>query len=219
MQPYIRKYNYISDYFWTYAEWASNLVVGSYPVTYYNVDWENSVYDKDLMGGSYEKYGVGKLSGIKWRKIQMVPVFSIETMNIAPNADETGLTIGQSEYTSFVIPSEYNILSTEWDFVHFQQDFMFHRKESSPIFVVTSVNPSDDADIGYNKISIKPVYSDALALLENQISSRFMFVEFTKRMHEINTANLLLKLESKHEQITEQLENLTSRTGLFLIPS
>ena len=50
----------------------------AYPVTYYKVDWKNSIYDEDLMGASYEKHGLGQLSGIVWKKIQMLPVYWTE---------------------------------------------------------------------------------------------------------------------------------------------
>ena len=154
MQEYIRRFNYISDFYWTQNEWAAHLNAAAYPVSYYKVDWENSVYDKDLMAASYEKYGVGEMSGIVYKQIQMVPVYHVEQVTPTPTADEKGLTLADSELLSIVIPSEYNLMPTEWDFIHFSQKFMFKGSDSSPVFVVKGTEPSTYGNINYIKLHL-----------------------------------------------------------------
>lgn len=217
MQPYIRNFNYIQDFYHTQNVWAANLSVSAYPVTYYNLDMENSVYDTNLMAGSYEKNGLGELSGMRWRKIQMIPVYHIEQIQSQYNADEKGLTLGDSELSSFVIPSSYDIRPSEWDFVHFSQDFMLKGANTFPLFIVKGTELSTYGDINYHKLNLKPGSSTSLQKIELQLSGRYMFLEFTKMIHEVQTASLLLKLQSKHEQLASNLMNMYSSTGLYMV--
>jgi len=215
MLPYIRRYNYISDYYWTMTEWAEQ--VAAYPVSYYSVDWGNSIYDKDLMAASYEKYGLGDMSGMRWKKIQMVPVYQIEEIQPQHSADEKGLTLKDSEISSFVVSDKIGILPSEWDFIHFHQDFMFKASDYVPLFVVKNVDIATYGSITFHRPSIKVASQSSLVKLEKQISERYMFLELTKKIHEVQTASLLLKLQQKNELLTRQLENLFHRIGFYLV--
>lgn len=216
MQPYIRKFNYIQDYYWTQNQWAEHLNVAAYPVTYYNVDMENSVYDTDLMAGSYEKEGVGALSGIRWRKIQMLPVYWPEAIQPQYTADEKGLTLSDSMLSSLVVPDVYDIRPSEWDFIHFSQEFMLKGSNFFPLFVVKGTELSTYGDITYRKLNLKVAGHEKLQKLELQLSGRYMFLEFTKKIHEIQTASMLLKLELKNQNLASDLMNLYHSTGLYI---
>ncbi len=213
--PGIRRYNYISDFYWTQNQYSAHKLMPAYPVTYYNIDWDNSVYDKDLMAGSYERHGVGQLSGMKWNKIQMLPVYWSETLQPQNSADEKGVTSRDSEITNIVIPTEYGLKSTAWDFVHFSQAFMFEASDFSPIYVVTNVDNSTHGTINYDKLTLKVTSATKLTKLETQISENYMFLELTKRIHQIQAASVLLKLQTRHDALQEQSHAMFHNTGFY----
>lgn len=215
MHPYIRRYNYISDWYWTQNRYSAHHHAPAFPVSYYNIDWGNSIYDEDLMAGSYERHGIGQLSGMKWNKIQMLPVYWTETVQPQATADEKGYTTKDSDIVSVVIPSEYGLKPTAWDLVHFSQKFMFGRSDFSPIFVVKNVDESTHGSINYIKLTLGVEPANSLMKVENQISDNYMFLEFTKRIHQIQIASVLLKLQSRHEQLTTQSYNLFHKTGFY----
>lgn len=216
MKEYIRRFSYIQDYYWTQNQWAADLYVASYPVTYYMIDWENSIYDENLAAASYEKYGLGELSGMIWFKIQMVPVFQIEQIQPNYNADERGLILKDSDISSIVMPSKYVIQPREWDFIHFHQDFMFHNDEKGPLFVVKGTEMSTHGEINYRKLNLKVTDRSSFEKIESQISTHYMFLEFTKEVHPINTARQLLNIQNKNGLLSKQLEGLYHKCGLYL---
>ena len=142
MQTYLQRCNYAQSYY----EYAYNIKAACYygfPVTYYSIDWKNSMYDETLMAGTYEKIGVGELSGMKWKKILLLPVREVEPITPTNTAGEKGLTMHESEVNSIVFPSQYGIKPYEWDIVHFSQSFMFPDiGDDTPIFVVTNTDPA-----------------------------------------------------------------------------
>lgn len=215
MQPWIRRMNYIQDWYSTQNEMYAK-EAPAYPVDYYSLDLEKSVYDKELMGGSYEKYGVGQLSGMVWKKIQLLPVYYVEQIQPMYNADEKGLTLKDSELSGLVIPSIYGIKPTEWDFIHFSQKFMFDASDFTPIFVMKNLELSTYGSVNYYKVTLKVTDSQTLPLLNQQLSGIYMFLEFTKRIHEIQTASLLLKLQNKHENLSKKLERFFHSIGIYL---
>ncbi len=215
-QPYIRKYNYIADYYNTVYEYGMENYVAAYPITYYQIDWVNSVYDEDLAAASYEKYGLGVKSGMKWKKILMIPIHQIEELTPTHDADEKGLILGESEISSFVIGSDIGIVPTEWDFIHFKQDFMYTNSTEGPIFVVKNVDQSTYGNKTFYKPSIQVTDSSTLDKLDSQLSDQFMFVEFTKKIHPILTAQMLMNLQQKHTNLASKLESKCNPTNLYI---
>lgn len=218
IQPWIRKYQYIRDYYETVYNIYTEEYPG-YPINFYTVDWENSIYDRNLMGGSYAKMGVGELSGIKWKKILLLPVYAIEQIQPENTADEKGVTMIESERTSCVLPSTYGLKPCEWDIVHFHQDFMFPNKpqDIEPLFIVQNVNLATYGEMTHYQMRLKvaPFKRDQL---EKQISSYHMFLEFTHKIHDIDVAAFLLKLQNKNTQLANRLKDLFhDPTGLYLI--
>jgi hypothetical protein len=214
-QPYFRKFNYIQDYFNT----ANNLVskIGpAIPVTYYQVDWENSVYDNDvLVAGNYEKHGVGIKSGIVWKKIYMLPVYQTEQIVPNNNADERGVNYGDSMMSSCVIPGTYGVKSTEWDMIQFDQSFMFQGNAFSPTFIVRNVDISNYGDINYYKLSLDVVPNDRIVSLEEQVNSIYMFLDFDKTIYPITNAKFLLHHINKHDILVTELNKHFHRIGIY----
>ena len=216
MQPWIRKYNYISDYYKTLYELYTN-EYPAYPVNYYSVDYENSILDKEiLMGGTYEKNGLGALSGMKFKKIFLLPVGNIEQITPNQDATERGVSFEDSMYSSFTIPTEYGLVPIENDIVHFSQEFMGKSIDLDPIFLVTNINKATYGDISVYQCQLK-ITGSTLVQVEQQISSFHMFMEFSKKIHPIENAELLLGLESIHESLSVVANNsFNNLTGFYL---
>lgn len=218
MQPWIRRYNYIQDWFYTQHQIYAKHHVGAYPVTYYKIDLEHSVYDKSLMAGSYELHGVGELSGIQWVKIKHLPVYFTSPVTPLYTADESGVTMGESMHMEVVIPSEYGFEPSPWDYIYFSQDFMFKSNNTrDPIFVVKNSDPSTWGDITYYRVSIKPAPVGTLEELDKQVVKEAMFIEFTKKIHSADIAFTLLKLLSRYEKISKNLNENFHSSGVYLV--
>lgn len=215
MQPWIRRYNYFSDYYNTVCNQYAKVYPG-FPVTYYSVDWSSSVYDIKLMAGSYEKNGVGLLTGIVFKKILLLPVFGIEQITPTNSGSERGLTMHDSETSMISFSSEYGLRPSEWDVIHFNQGFMSpDNNDNGPVFVVRNTNPATYGNMTMWNCSIKAA-PYTLGDVKKQISSEYMFLEFTKSIHRLDTAMILLKLQQRSESLSENLSDLFHSTGFYL---
>jgi len=215
MQPWIRRYNYISDYYNTVYDTYSKVYPG-FPITYYSIDWQESIYDKKLMAGSYEKNGVGSLSGIKFKKILLLPVFGIEQINPNNSGGERGLTMHETETSTVSFSSNYGLIPYEWDIVHFNQNFMSpDNNDDGPVFVVRNTNPATHGRMVMWNCQLK-VAPYRLGDVKKQISSEYMFLEFTKKIHRLDTAAILLKLQQRSGSLSENLRSIFHNTGFYL---
>lgn len=215
MQPWIRRYNYISDYYNTVYNTYTNVYAG-YPVTYYSVDWKESVYDTNLMAGSYEKNGVGSLTGIKFKKILLLPVYGIEQINPSNTGSERGLTMHDTETSTISFSTDYGLKPYEWDVIHFSQGFMSpDNNDDGPVFVVRNTNPATFGRMTHWQCSIK-VAPYRLGDVKKQISSEYMFLEFTKQIHRLDAAAILIKLQQRSDSLSEYLKDVFHNTGFYL---
>jgi hypothetical protein len=207
MEPWVRRYNYIEDYF----KFAYELYRNEYPAmpcTYYSLDFENSVMDKEILdAGAYERFGLGNLSGLKWKKILMLPVWNIDQVQPTYESSEKGLILQDSEWSQVTFPSTYGIKASELDFVLFEQDFAQTDLNIKPLFVVTQINMAHYGDY-FNMWQCRlKVVHDRLSL-EKQISSYWMFLEYSKMIYPAENANILLKLERKNKLLTDNLYSM-----------
>lgn len=216
MLPWIRRYNYIEDYFYTSYRLYIELY-HAYPITYYSLDFENSIIDDEhLMAMNYEKIGVGKLSGIKWKKINLLPVFGVEQIQPSQNSGDKGMTYHESMYSSIAFPSIYGLKPTEWDIVDLNLGFRSSSIKISPLFVVSNINLAHQNDyfqIYQCRLSVAPF---DLTMLEKQISSYYTFLEHEKRIFPIDVSNCLLNIHERFENVAGNLRNLFNhKTGMF----
>jgi len=217
MQPWVRSFNYLQNYYDSVYKVYSTYYP-AYPVVYYMVDWEASVYEKGTLdAGTYEKMGVGELSGLKYRKILFLPVYGIEQITPTNNAGERGVTMYDSEITQVVIPSDYNFKPCEWDIVHFIQDFVSPEQfENGPVFVVHNVNPATLGTMTHYQCKLK-VAPFELEAVKDQLSGQYMFLEHTKKIHRIDTAFIMLRLQERSEAISLRLKDMFhDPTGFYL---
>ena len=217
--PWVRKFNYIEDYFRVLFEIYSEHYIASYPTTYFSKDMETSVLDtENLNAGSYEKGGVGELSGIRWKRIQMLPVFGVETVQMTQDSGEKGgMTFRDGASTQVVFPSLYGLLPLEGDVVDLSFGYKTSAVNTKMLFTVNNINMAHQGDffqIYQLQLKMAPFTKEELG---KQISEDWMFYEFTKTILPLTNVRRLLKLQENSINLTTQLNNLYDRqTGFYL---
>jgi hypothetical protein len=214
MQKYIRIYDYIEEYRrLVYDVYSKDAV--AYLSTYYNLDSESTVWDDtDLFNGSYER--IGELSGIKWNKILLLPVFFIDEITTVFDGKETGyLKDGE---TTIVIPSSYGITPYPGDLIKLDQTFLRETDDTYPIYIVKGVEISSNTDKRFWKLTIGVYHSSKTTDLVEQVDEIFSFVDYDKKIHTIDDANFLTKIMLKNENSRENIiELFDQNNGIYYI--
>lgn len=213
-RPYIRKYNYIQDYFNTIYDMYL-MHYKAFPVNYYSLDFDNSVLDNDmLIAGSYEKLNVGELSGVKWKKIFMVPVSGLEQFQPSADSGELGVQFKDSMTTTMLILED--ILTPKiGDFIDINFGLQQQGTFTKALFTITNYELGHHGDkLKLYKCSLK-ISNIQLVELEQQISAYYQFYEPLKKVYPLPNASLMTKLISRTIPITENLNNLFNKNINF----
>jgi len=216
MQPWLREYNYIQDYFTT-AYSIYEKLYPAYPATYYSFDMDNSVLENTkLYAGTYEKIGVGTLSGAVWKKMELLPVSSIEEVQPVTESNEYGMSTFESMPTQLTFPSTYGLKPLEWDVVDLNYGFKTKSIKLRPLFVVTQVNMAHMGDfyqLYQCRLQVAPFTRD---MLEKQISSYWKFDNHEKRLFLLENANFLLNMQTRAESLSARLKVLfNNKLGFY----
>lgn len=189
----------------------------AYPCIYYRLDLTNSIYESTGMrAGSYEI--IGDLSGYKWHKIHMLPVFLSESANeISNEFNERGTIIDLS--SSFVLPYEFGLEPMYNDFVLFPNDLIRPGYESKyPLWIVTGNSTASISDITMTKVNIK-TYSYTEEDIDKYVSDEFIFIDFFKKIYPIDIGRDILRYMIKSEELIENLYSkyIEPNNGLLYI--
>lgn len=203
MQNWNRLYDYIHDYQNLVYDYYAETAV-AFLTTYYNIDKDNTVWeDEDIMGGAYER--LGDLSGIKFTKNLLIPVFFIDEINTSFTGDERGL-VKEGE-TTFVMPGTYGITPYAGDIVKLEQDYLRPTNDTYPIYIVSGVEIHPNTDKRFWKIKVN-VWGDDLTQVEEQSSTTKTFFNYDKKIHTVPNATTLARMLHKHSIIKDRLSNL-----------
>lgn len=219
-QSWQRIYNYIQDYYQHLYKVYADKYTAAYPVTYYSIDHQNSIWDTNkVMGGTYSRRGVGEFSGLKFKKILLVPIFFMEPINNPQTeSNEYGYTMHGSLKTSLVIPSLYGIKPSPDDRIDIS--FAFQTENSVNIkglYAVTNVNPAQIAEeFNMYQLSINIDYN--IGLIENQVSSYWSFYEHERKILPLDNTKMLLQLQDRYSTAVRNVNNTiyNSQTGIYL---
>lgn len=222
--PWIRSYNYQEDYFRTLYEIYSEHYIACYPVTYYSLDVDNTIWDSEKANaGSYEKGGVGELSGVKWKRIQFLPVFGVENVSMQQESNERGgMTFRDGASTQILFPSVYGLKPLEGDVV----DLSFGYKNSSVsqhkmLFTINNINQAHMGDffqVYQCQLKMAPFNKESI---EKQLSSYWAFYEHEKTIVPLTNFRRLMNLQQNSVGLT----NICNRTlfdkqsGFYLLSS
>jgi hypothetical protein len=212
IQNYQRIYEYIHEYQNLVYDFYSKHVV-AFLVTYYNLNVCDTIWeDEDLLGGSYER--VGELSGIKFNKILMLPLFYAEEYNTAFDAQDMGQI--KNNETTFAFPSTYKFKPYPGDIIKLEQDFLSPKNDTHPIFIVTGVEIHPNTERRFWKIKCRTYQSRTVSDVEEQVQNVYSFVEYDKKIHSLEDSEFITKLLYKHSTLKEDLSSLFDyRAGFY----
>jgi hypothetical protein len=214
MQNYEQLYFYIHEYQRLIYDYYSKTSI-AFLVTYYNLDRENTIWeDEKMYGGYYEK--LGELTGVRYNKYVLLPVFFITEVSSVFDGQETGLLkLNESE---IVIPSTYGIQPYAHDMIKFEQDYLKITNDIHPILEVTGVEKSVNADRTFWKLKLKTNQSYTTTQADLQTTATYVFYNYTKQIYRIDDAIFLTRLMQKDEYLKQLLKGFYNQnTGFYFV--
>lgn len=202
-QKFERIYDYIHEYQRLIYDFYSKDVV-AFLTTFYHIDTDDTVWeDENMFAGSYDR--VGNLSGVKWNKILLLPVYYIDEISTSFDGQDIGY-IKENE-TTFVIPSTYGIVPLPNDKIKLEQAYLRPTNNIYPIYNISGVEKSVNADRLFWKLKVEVEQSVTASQLDQQLIDTFTFFEYDKKIHTIPDAQFLSRLLSKNEDLREILSD------------
>lgn len=213
MERFTRIYSYIEEYQRLILDFYSK-VHTAFLVTYYSLDSTATIWDNELlMSGSYEK--IGNFSGIKWKRIILLPVFFIEEISTQFDGQEIGYI--KENFTSFVIPSSYGLIPKPNDIIKLEQSYLRSVNDTYPLFIVTGLEKSSNTDKTFWKIRVEVEQSRTKNEIDQQVTESFVFLEYFKRIYSIEDAEFIIKLLYKNDLLREKLDEKYDKAGLYFL--
>ena len=204
MQNWSRLYEYIQEYQELVLDYYSKHGV-AFLTTYWNINKDTTVWDKEQMyAGSYEK--TGDLSGMKWDKYLLLPVYFSEEISTGFDGSEIGLV--KEQETSIVFPSIYGITPYANDVVKFESEFLQSENDTYPIFKVTGVEPYPNTEKRYWKLKCKVYESKGTERLEVKTEDTYVFVDYDKKIHTVEEAKTIARMLAKDEELKTNLNDM-----------
>jgi hypothetical protein len=216
MQLYTRLYDYIYDYQKLIYDYYSKTAT-AFLVTYYHLDLDQTIWDSTkLTGGYYEK--IGELSGVKWSKILLLPVFFVENLS----GDLTGEDIGMisEKETAVVVPSTYNFRPYPNDIIKLDQNYLqpSSEKDVYSLYVVSGIERSTPLPRTFYKLKVANEQSRTTTEIDQQVSNTYSFFEYTKFIYTVPDTIFLARMMLKDETLRVRLKNMfDENSGFYFI--
>ena len=214
MQNWTRLYQYIHDYQnLLYSFYAKHAV--AFLTTYWNINKEVTIWDnRDMMGGAYER--TGDLTGIRWNKYLLLPIYFPDEITSPFDGTETGLN--KIQETSIVFPSEYGLTPYAGDIVKLEQQFLRPTNNTYPIFMVEGIDIHPNTDYRFWKLKLKVHHSTTTDVIDDQTEDTFVFFDYDKKIHPIEEALSLARLLEKNAELKSRLEEIYDpNTGFYMV--
>jgi hypothetical protein len=207
-------YDYIYDYQKLLYDYYSKHAV-PFLVTYYNYDIGNIVWDdENLFGGSYES--TGDLSGKRWNKYLLMPVYFMEEVSTVFDGQDIGYI--KDGRTSFVIPNTYGITPYPGDYIKFDQTFLRQTNDNYPVFRIQGAEISVNTDFRFWKLIAEVYQSKKTTSIDAKVTETFSFVDYDKKIHTLSDSEFLTRLLIKNESIRSTLKDLyDGNSGFYFI--
>ncbi len=214
MQLWNRLYHYIHEYQRLVYDYYAHSAV-AFLTTYWNINKDTTIWDDEqLFGGAYER--LGTLSGVKWNKYLLLPVYFSEEITSAFEGTETGLI--KEQESSIVIPSVYGITPYGGDIIKLEQSYLQSTNDTYPIYSVTGVEAHPNTDKRFWKLKLKVEQSESIGSVNEQTENTYAFYDYDKKIHTVQEATDLTRLLWKNEILRERLKNMwDENSGLYNI--
>jgi len=214
-QKYSRTYEYIHEYQKMVYDFYSKSVV-AFLTTYWHINTVETVWDEDgIGGGPYEQ--IGDLSGMKWDKFLLIPVYYIEEVQTPYDAQDIGYV--KENETQFVIPSTYGFTPLAHDKFKMEQEYLKPTQNTYPIFHVVGVEKSVNADRLFWRLRVEIEQSYSETQLDEQVIDTFTFFEYDKQIHTLDNASYLTNLLTKNDVLRDRAKChlFDSNSGFYLV--
>jgi len=214
MQLYERIYAYIQDYQRLVYDYYSKHSV-AFLVTYYNINTTTTIWDDEhLMGGFYEK--IGELSGVKYDKYLLLPVYWIEDVSTPMDGQDVGY-IKENE-TRLIIPSSYGITPYPNDVIKFEQSYLMPEHDGAPLLEVTGVEVHPNTDRRFWKLTVHTDESHVTRDIDLQVEDTYVFFDYDKKIHTVENAASMTRMLSKNEDLRGNLTSMwDSNSGFYFL--
>lgn len=211
MQRYMRIHEYAEKYLeWVYKTYSD--FGPAYLCTYYNLDLPESIYDGGVLdGASYEK--TGDLSGLKWRKILLLPVYNIEQIVPSYSGEEEGFT-KKNQVSSFNFPTSYNLQPMPHDYIKFEQDILKPQNNEYPMYEVANLEKATNTDITFWKVNVKVSYRKETDLVPH-LSRTSAFFGYTKKIYSLERATFLYNMLEKNRFLQDMNDYYQENSGVY----
>ena len=213
MQNYERIYDYIYE-FWHFLYEFYEKHGTAYLVTYYNIDKDSTVWDNEnLMGGAYER--IGSLSGIKYNKYLILPVYFIEETSTVFDAQEVGYV--NEGTTGFVIPDQYKITPYAGDIIKLDQTGLFDNAidDKHALYSVLGVKKQTPYDRTFWQCSCMVEQSRNESELIPQVNNTYTFFDYDKTIHTVADSISLTRMINKNATIKSRVAELFDENSGF----
>jgi hypothetical protein len=214
-QNYERTYAYIHEYQKMVYDFYSKSVV-SFLTTYWHINTVETVWDSDgISGGPYEQ--IGDLSGMRWDKFLLIPVYYIEEVQTPFDAQDIGY-IKENE-TQFAIPSTYGFTPLVHDKFKMEQEYLKPTQNTSPIFHVVGIEKSVNADRLFWRLRVEIEQSYTEPQIDEQVIDTFTFFEYDKQIHTLDDATYLTNLLTKNDILRDRAKCslFDDNSGFYLV--
>ena len=166
------------------------------------------------MGGYYER--IGTLTGLKFNKYLLLPVYFMEEVSTSFDGQEIGLV--KENTTSLVIPSSYGITPYANDLVKFEQEYLRPTNDIYPLFKVTGAEISVNTDRRFWKLRIETEQSRTTTEADLQVEDTYVFYDYDKLVHTVDDASSLTRMLSKNDTLRDRLKAVwDENTGYYFV--
>ena len=216
LQKYFRIYEYI-DEFWNsiYDVYSRHAI--AYLCNYYSIDVSNTVWDStNMMSGPYE--WVGELSGVRWRKILLLPVFFITETSTDFDGKEEGV-VNEGDFT-MVIPSSYGFIPIFGDIIKLDQAAITYpgRYDNFPVYIVTGIKKQSSQDKTYFHLHCDVYQSKTVDSIDAQTSDTVTFFDYDKKIHTLENSITMTQMLEKSNMIRTVLKQMYDQnSGYYLV--
>lgn len=215
MQFYTRLYQYIQEYFELVYKYYSRHAV-AFLINYYHISSEESNWQTDkLYNGAYER--IGDLSGIKYNKYLLMPVYFMEGAEPEFEGSEEGYQ--KRTETSMVFPSNYSITPYPGDYVKFKQNYLRPTNDTYPLYTVGGIQKSTNTSITFWKTNLYVEQSRTTNELDNQVNNIYVFFDYDKQFHEIYESKSMTRLMKKDNNLRNIIKEkfYDSNSGFYFM--
>jgi hypothetical protein len=165
------------------------------------------------MGGAYEP--IGPLSGIRWNKYLLLPVFFIGETSTVFDAQDIGYVNEGS--TEIVFPDQYGIIPYPGDVIKLDQRYLVKDsvQDKFALYEIQGVKKQSPADRTFWQLSCYVNQSRTTTEIDTQLANTYVFFDYDKNIHTIPDSVVLTRMLNKNEEVRQNLANLYDQNSGF----